>query len=250
MDAALMLQVIAGYDPQDTRSIDIPIPNYDSIAGSTSSLRLGIPRAHFYDELHPDVQASIEAALAVLKRITASQQDIPPLANDATYSSWMVPYGAIITAEAYAYHKEYIAASSELYQEPTLRRLRVGAEVTTSTYIQSRHQLELIRRSIGHLFNNVDLLITPTTRVPPFTIADLQADPNTVRAKELAMLHNTRPLNITGLPTISVPCGFTRTGLPIGMQITGPSGGEATVLRLAYAYEQTTDWRMRSPNLG
>jgi aspartyl-tRNA(Asn)/glutamyl-tRNA(Gln) amidotransferase subunit A len=95
----------------------------------------------------------------------------------------------------------------------------------------------------------VDLLITPTVRVPPFTIAELQGDPNAVRAKELAMLHNTRPLNFPGLPTISVPSGFTSTGLPIGIQITGPFGGEATVLRLAYAYEQATEWHRRRPLL-
>lgn len=250
VDAVLMLQVIAGYDPQDTTSIDVPVPHYAStIEVSTSSLRLGIPRAYFYDELHPEIQATTEAALSVLKTITASQQDIPPLASDAAYSSWMDPYVAILTAEAYAYHKDYIASSPELYQEPTLKRLRVGADVATPTYIQSRRQLDRIRHSIERVFNNVDLLITPTVRVPPFSIADLQADPNTVRAKELAMLHNTRPLNFPGLPTISVPCGFTRSGLPLGMQITGPSGGEATVLRLAYAYEQATEWRRRKPNL-
>jgi aspartyl-tRNA(Asn)/glutamyl-tRNA(Gln) amidotransferase subunit A len=249
-DAALMLQVIAGYDPLDTGSIDLPVPPYASkIAVSTSSLRLGIPRAYFYDELHPDIQASTAAALSVLKRITASQQEIPPLATDATYSSWMYPYAAIITAEAYAYHKEYIATSPELYQESTLRRLRAGADVATTTYIQSRRGLEHLRRSIGSIFKRVDLLITPTVRVPPFTIAELQGDPNAVRAKELAMLHNTRPLNFPGLPTISVPSGFTSTGLPIGIQITGPFGGEATVLRLAYAYEQATEWHRRRPLL-
>ncbi|HKR59978.1 MAG TPA: amidase [Pyrinomonadaceae bacterium] len=251
LDAGLMLQVIAGYDPHDTGSIDGPVPNYIStITSSTSSLRLGIPRAYFYEELDPEIQATTEAALSVLKRITASLQDMPPLASDATYSSWMDPYVAIITAEAYAYHKESIASSSELYQAPTLRRLRVGAEVTASTYIQSRRQLDRIRRSIGDVFKKIDLLITPTARVPPFAIADLQADPNTTRAKELAMLHNTRALNFPGLPTISVPCGFTRAGLPIGMQITGPAGSEVTVLRLAYAYEQATEWHKREPNLG
>lgn len=251
LDAALMLQVIAGYDPHDTGSIDAPVPNYIStIAGSTSSLRLGIPRAYFYEELDPEIQAATEAALSVLKRITASLQDMPPLADDASYSSWMNPYVAIITAEAYAYHKDSLASSPELYQAPTLRRLRVGADVATSTYIQSRRQLDRIRRSIGDVFKNIDLLITPTARVPPFAIADLQADPNTTRAKELAMLHNTRPLNFPGLPTISVPCGFTRAGLPIGVQITGPAGSEATVLRLAYAYEQATEWHRRKPNLG
>jgi aspartyl-tRNA(Asn)/glutamyl-tRNA(Gln) amidotransferase subunit A len=161
----------------------------------------------------------------------------------------MDSYGAIFTAEAYAYHKDYIARSPELYQAPTLKRLRVGADVTTARYIQSRRQLDQVRRSIAQAFDSVDLLITPTVRVPPFTIADLQADPDTIRAKELAMLHNTRPWNFTGLPTISVPSGFTRTGLPIGMQISGPPGGEAMVLRLAYAYEQATEWRKRKPNL-
>jgi aspartyl-tRNA(Asn)/glutamyl-tRNA(Gln) amidotransferase subunit A len=93
----------------------------------------------------------------------------------------------------------------------------------------------------------VDLVVTPTAVVPPFTIASLLSDPATLRSKELLMLRNTRPINALGLPAISIPCGFTRAGLPIGMQIIGPSGGEATVLRLAYAYEQATDWHNRHP---
>jgi aspartyl-tRNA(Asn)/glutamyl-tRNA(Gln) amidotransferase subunit A len=251
MDAALMLKVIAGYDPQDTTSIDAHVPDYAAtITAPTSSLRLGILRAYFYDELHPDIQAAMEAALLVLKTITASEHDVAPLLTDATYSSWMDPYGAIFTAEAYAYHKDHIARNPELYQAATLKRMRVGADVTTATYIQSRRRLDQVRCSIPDAFNSVDLLITPTARVPPFTVADLQADPDTIRAKELAMLHNTRPWNFAGLPTISVPSGFTRTGLPIGLQITGPPGDEATVLRLAYAYEQATEWRKRKPNLG
>jgi aspartyl-tRNA(Asn)/glutamyl-tRNA(Gln) amidotransferase subunit A len=251
MDAALMLEVIAGYDPQDSTSIDTDVPDYAAtIAATTSSLRLGIPRAYFYDELHPEIQAAMEAALLVLKTITASEHDVAPLLTDATYSSWMDSYSAIFTAEAYAYHKDYIARNPELYQAPTLKRLRAGADVTTATYIQSRRRLDRVRRSIAQAFNSVDLLITPTVRVPPFTIADLQADPDTIRAKELSMLHNTRPWNFAGLPTISVPSGFTRTGLPIGMQITGPPGSETTVLRLAYAYEQATDWHKHKPNLG
>jgi aspartyl-tRNA(Asn)/glutamyl-tRNA(Gln) amidotransferase subunit A len=251
MDAALMLEVIAGYDPQDSTSIDASVPDYAAtIADTTSSLRLGIPRAYFYDDLHPEIQAAMEAALSVLRTITASEHDVPPPLTDATYSTWMDAYSAIFTAEAYAYHKDYIARNPELYQVPTLKRLRVGADVTTATYIQSRRWLDQVRRAIAQAFDSVDLLITPTVRVPPFTIADLQADADTIRAKELAMLHNTRPWNFPGLPTISVPSGFTRIGLPIGMQITGPPGGEAMVLRLAYAYEQVTGWYKRKPNLG
>jgi aspartyl-tRNA(Asn)/glutamyl-tRNA(Gln) amidotransferase subunit A len=93
----------------------------------------------------------------------------------------------------------------------------------------------------------VDLLITPTIPVPPFTIAELLADGDQLRAREIVTLRNTRPFNMLGLPAISVPSGFTRAGLPIGLQITGGPGAEATVLRLAHAYERATDWHLRRP---
>ena len=251
MDAALMLQVIAGYDTQDTASVDVPVPNYvATITAATSSLRLGIPRAYFYEALHPEIQAAMEAALSVLKKLAGTQRDIAPLATNGSYSSVMDPYVAILRAEAYAYHKDYVSKSPELYQAQTLKRIRAGADVTTSAYIQSRRQLEQVRRSVARAFETVDLLITPTACVPSFAIANLLADPNTLREKELLTLRNTRPFNMLGLPTVSVPCGFTRADLPIGMQITGPPGGEATVLRLAYAYEQASEWRKHKPNLG
>ena len=250
-DAALMLQAIAGYDAQDTASVDVPVPNYTAtIAAATSSLRLGIPRAYFYETLHPEIQAAMEAALSVLKKLTGTQRDIAPLATNGSYSSVMDPYVTILRAEAYAYHKDYVSKSPELYQAQTLKRIQAGEGVMTSAYIQSRRQLERIRRSVARVFETVDLLITPTACVPSFAIADLLADPDTLREKELLTLRNTRPFNILGLPTVSVPCGFTRADLPIGMQITGPPGGEATVLRLAYAYEQASQWRKRKPNLG
>lgn len=247
-DAALLLQAIAGYDRQDPASIDSPVPDCTAgISASTSSLRLGIPRAYFWEELDPEIEEAMEVTLATLKKITASQRDIAPLATDGSYSSWTDPYGAVFTAEAYTYHKDYIEKSPQLYQRATLKRLRVGSEVAAAKYIQSRREMERLRRSIAHVFENVDVLITPTVRIPPFTIADLQSDLDSVRTKELAMLHNTRVLNLTGLPTISVPCGFTRGGLPVGMQITGRPGDEATILRLAHAYEQATDWHKSEP---
>ncbi|HEY4273551.1 MAG TPA: amidase [Candidatus Udaeobacter sp.] len=249
MDAALMLQVIAGYNSQDPTTIDIPVPDYAAtIATTTSSLRLGILRDYFDDGINPEIQAAMEAALSVLKTITGNQRDIAPLATGGSYSSIMDPYVTILRAEAYTYHKEYVAKSPELYQAQTLKRIQTGADITASAYIQSRRQLEQVRRSISRVFENVDLLITPTTCVPPFPISDL-SDPNTLREKELLMLRNTRPFNMLGLPTVSVPCGLTRTNLPIGMQITGPSGAEAMVLRLAHTYEQVTEWHEHKPNL-
>jgi aspartyl-tRNA(Asn)/glutamyl-tRNA(Gln) amidotransferase subunit A len=110
--------------------------------------------------------------------------------------------------------------------------------------------MEQLRRFVLKVFESVDLVITPTTPVPPFAIAELLAGVEDMRAKEVLMLRNTRSFNLLGLPTISVPCGFTSKGLPIGMQITGPPGGEASVLRLAHAYEQATEWHRRGPRLG
>lgn len=249
MDAGLVLQAIAGYDRQDLASMDAAVPNYtEKISGSTKSLRIGIPRDYFYEELDPEIGAAMEAAIAVLKEMTASQRDVAPLATDGSYSSWTDPYSAVFTAESYAYHKNYVEKSPDVYQAGTLKRLRVGADVSAAKYIMSRREMERIRRSISQVFENVDVFIIPTVRIPPFTIADLQVDIDTVRARELAMLHNTRLLNLTGLPVISVPCGFTGNGLPLGMQIMGRPGDEATILRLAHAYEQATDWHKREPD--
>jgi aspartyl-tRNA(Asn)/glutamyl-tRNA(Gln) amidotransferase subunit A len=251
MDAALMLHVIAGYDPGDTATSDIPAPDYvRNIATGTSSLRLGIPRDYFYQALHTEVEAAIETILAVLKKLTASQRDVQLLGTNEVHPSIVDVSVTVLTAEAYAYHQEYVSKAPEFYHPETLKRIRAGADVGTPAYIQSRRQLDQMRRSVSQVFDTVDLLVTPTSPVPPFTIAGLLGDPPTLRSKELLMLRNTRPFNVVGLPTISVPCGFTKEGLPIGVQITGPRGGEATVLRLAYAYEQATEWHKRRPNLG
>jgi aspartyl-tRNA(Asn)/glutamyl-tRNA(Gln) amidotransferase subunit A len=246
-DAALLLQVIAGYDPHDSGSTDVPVPDYAAgIDGATAALRLGIPRNYFYENLHPDIQAAVQAALDVLKKLTRTQRDVPPLAADASYASVMDPYVAILTAEAYEFHKDSVAKSPELYQAATLKRIRAGADVTLSTYMQSRRRLDQARHAAARFFADVDLLITPTAAVPPFALSEL-GDPGTARPLELRMLHNTRPLNLLGLPAISVPCGFTAAHLPIGVQITGPPGGEAMVLRLARAYERATAWHQSGP---
>ena len=247
-DAALMLQIIAGYDSRDIGSLNTSVPDYlSAMRSSTSSLRIGIPRDFFFEGLDPDIQAAMETALSVLKTLARVQLDIAPLATNGTYASVMDPCIAILQAEAYAYHQDYVAKSPELYQKPTLERILAGVKVSTSTYIQSRRQLDQIRCSVSRGFDGVDLLITPTTPIPPFAIADLQSDPAAMRPKEVLMLRNTRPFDMLGAPTISVPCGVTRSGLPIGMQITGALGDEGTVLRLARAYEQATEWHKRRP---
>ncbi|HET8925900.1 MAG TPA: amidase [Candidatus Acidoferrum sp.] len=245
-DAALMLQVIAGYDPDDPNSADTPVQDYAAgLEGKTSSLRIGIPRAHFYEGLHAEIQASLDTALSVLGKLTSSQREIElQAANDMAPTALL-----IMKAEAYAYHREYVTKSPDLYQPETLKRIRSGAEISGADYIDARRKLDQYRRSIPKIFDAVDVVVTATTPVPPLTISDLLADPDHLRAKEVLSSPNTRPFNLLGLPAVSIPCGFTSKGLPIGVQIIGPPSGEATVLRLARAYEQATDWHNRRPNL-
>jgi len=156
---------------------------------------------------------------------------------------------AVLRAEAYSYHEATVARSPELYQPETLRRIRGGAEIPASAYILARRKLETLRRSVRAVFEDVELIVTPTTPVSPPPIDELLADTATLRARELLMLRNTRPWNALGLPTVSVPCGFTSDGLPIGLQVTGAPFDEARVLALAHAYEQATDWHARRPDL-
>jgi aspartyl-tRNA(Asn)/glutamyl-tRNA(Gln) amidotransferase subunit A len=247
MDAALMLHVIAGYDPDDTNSTDTPVRDYAAgLEGKTSSLRIGIPRAYFYEGLHPEIQAAMDTGLSVLEKLTSSQHEIEmQAANDMALTALLIQ-----KAEAYAYHREYVTRSSDLYQPETLKRIRAGAEISGPDYINARRQLDRYRRSAWKIFDGVDLVVTASTPVPPLTISELLADPDHLRAKEILASPNTRPFNLLGLPAVSIPCGFTSKGLPIGMQIIGRPGDEATVFCLAHAYEQATDWHNRRPNLG
>jgi aspartyl-tRNA(Asn)/glutamyl-tRNA(Gln) amidotransferase subunit A len=155
----------------------------------------------------------------------------------------------VVDAEAYSYHAAYLAKTPELYQRETRERLETGAKVTAQAYIQARRDLDRLRREVRGAFADVDVLITPTTPVPPATIADSLPPPTEPGSRSLLLGRNTRLFNAYGLPTISVPCGVTKAGLPIGLQISGPALGESVVLALAHAYEQATDWHTRRPSV-
>ena len=242
MDTALALQPIAGYDAGDPNSLEASLPDYAAAARQpVQTLRLGTPRTPFYEELHPEIEGAVNEALRVLRGLSASIRDVQ-----------LPPYKmlAIVGAEAYTYHAPYFTKSPELYQPMTRRRLEAGSRVTTPAYIESRLELARLRRAIVDVFDTVDLLITPTTAVLPATVEEALNDPGTPPAGGVALsLRNTQPFDIYGIPCVSVPCGLTQNGLPIGLSISGPPLGEATVLRLAHAYQQATDWDRRRPTL-
>jgi aspartyl-tRNA(Asn)/glutamyl-tRNA(Gln) amidotransferase subunit A len=121
-----------------------------------------------------------------------------------------------------------------------------GSSVATGVYIEQRRRMQVARNTIGDVFEDVDILVAPTSMRMPETIANALKNPT----REPTMIRNTLPFDVFGIPAISVPCGFTRAGLPIGLQIIGPRLGEARVLALAHAYEQATDWHRRAPQVG
>jgi Asp-tRNA(Asn)/Glu-tRNA(Gln) amidotransferase A subunit family amidase len=238
-DAAVVLQVIAGYDPLDLGSADVPVSDYVSgLSETTKSLRIGVPRAYFFDALDDEVRAAVDRALAVIGTLVADVRDVRiEVTSDRTVQA----------AESFAYHAENIARTPELYQPETLRRIRSGEKVSAGEYIQRRREMDEERRRARDFFADVDLLVTPTMPIPAPAIADLRKDPEALRPAELRLLRNTRPFNVWGLPAVSLPCGFTQSGLPIGLQIAGPYWREDLVLRLASGYESATEWHERRP---
>ncbi len=239
-DAAVVLQAIAGYDALDVSSADVPVADYVSgLRDETKNLHIGVPRAHFYDGLDDEVRLAVEQALAVIRTLVGEIREM----------QIEVPADRVVqAAESFAYHADHVARTPELYQPETLRRIRSGEKISAAEYILRRRELDEERRRAHEMFDDVDLLVTPTTPIPAPAIADLKKDPAALRPAELMLLRNTRPFNVWGLPAISVPCGFTKSGLPIGLQIAGPHWREDLVVRLAYAYEQATEWHGLLPS--
>jgi len=236
-DCALVMTALAGFDPRDPVSIQAAREDYHAAIGrEVRRLRIGIPRSPFFEQLDPEIDAAVRAAIAVLVGLTGPTRDVT-IAAPNTY--------ALLDAETYSYHAPLLAdaAKRALYTPLTLQRIMGGASVTAQVYIEQRRQMQIARNTIGDVFADVDVLVAPTCMVLPKTIEEVVRNP----AGEPSLIRNTLPFNVFGIPAISVPCGFTRAGLPIGMQIIGPRLGETAVLALAHAYEQATDWHRREP---
>lgn len=242
-DAALMLQAISGYDAEEITSVRMDVPNYTAaLRAKPAAVRLGVVRDFFFEGLDRDVEKAIQNALAVLEKLTAGITEVAISARTQEELR-----STVRAAEAYAYHAEFMAKSPELYQPETLGRLRGGADIGTVAYIQARQQLDKTRRTIGEVFRTVDAIVTPTSPIAAPAIAEFPGDRNGSADFVARNIRNTSPFNVYGWPVISIPCGFTTSGLPIGLQISGPNRGDAAVLQLAQAYEQATEWHKRRP---
>jgi aspartyl-tRNA(Asn)/glutamyl-tRNA(Gln) amidotransferase subunit A len=238
-DAAMLLNVLAGYDRLDIASVEHRAENYvAALKQPVSGLRIGVARAPFFDLLDGDVAKVVDEALRVVGKLTASLRDVVlPTTRDIS-----------LPGETYAYHEEMFGRMSGRYMIPTRRALQNGANAKAADYVNGRWRLELLRRTIDDAFTNIDLVVLPTRRRTPRTVdaAIKREETDVPRNPEL---ENTGAFNVYGIPAISIPCGFTSRGLPVGLMIAGPRFAEGRVLALAHAFEQATDFHTRKPSI-
>ena len=239
-DAAAVLQVIAGYDREEVTSVRRPVGSFAPRNARRLKLRIGLPRTFFFADLDRGVEQAVDTAIAVLCKLGAETCEVPfEVSRDRT----------VARAEAFAYHAEHITRTPESYSAETLKKLRLGASIDAPAYIQARREVEAMRRAANAIFREVDVLVTPTSPVPPPAFEGWPTGFDEVVARETTLLRNTRPFNPLGIPSVSVPCGFTAAGLPVGLQISGPPWAEARILAVAAAFERATKWHGMHPRI-
>lgn len=245
-DAALVLNALAGYDPSDPSSADEPVHDLtDGIEGGVAGLRVGVARNWFADHVEAYVEEARREAARVLEGLGASVEEVEvPHLERA-----MEIHSVILSAEASAYHQPTLRSSPERYGGGTRAFLEAGQLVAAATYLNAQRARELVRQGFRQAFSACDVILAPAL---PATAGEFGA--RKVRVNEMeedvtsAYIRLSIPANLSGLPALSLPCGF-HAGLPLGLQILGRPFDERTVLRVGHAYEQATRHHLELPGL-
>ena len=264
-DAATLLQVIAGADDRDSTNVPEPVPDYSAaLSGDVKGLRIGLPREYQVEGMDPEVKAAADAAVKQLESLGAEVKEISLPHTEYAIATYYI----IATAEASAnlarfegvrYGARLDGADPEEmnrktrgagFGEEVKRRIILGTYVLSSGYydayyLRAQKVRTLIRQDFLKAFEEVDLIASPTTPTPAFKIGEKAGDPLQMYLSDIYTIS----CNLAGLCGISVPCGFSKAGLPIGLQLLGKPFGEPDLLRAAHAYEQATDWHTYRPNL-
>jgi aspartyl-tRNA(Asn)/glutamyl-tRNA(Gln) amidotransferase subunit A len=245
-DVALVLNAIAGYDPRDLCSADVPVADYTAALGDgLRGLRLGVPRPYFYDQLDSEVAATVETAIGVLRDLGADVEEV-----SFPRAAWAASLFPLISRpEAASFQEEFLHTRLDDYGD-VRAQVELGTMVLATDYLRAQRLRTAMRQEADALLARVDALVTPTTRTVahpigrPFT--EVAGQPVTPFSLWIGL---TLPFDLTGSPALSVPCGFSAAGLPIGLQLVGRSWDEATLLRIGAAYERATPWHDRHPPL-
>jgi len=265
-DCAILLKVIAGHDPLDSTSADIPVPDYTAfLTGDVKGVRIGIPSEYFVEGMDPEIEGAIWEAIRVLESLGAVSEKVSLPHTEYAVAT----YYLIAPAEAssnlarydgvkYGYRTARSDDILEMYQRTrregfgpeVKRRIMLGTYALSAGYydayyLKALKVRTLIKRDFDEVFTHFDVIVTPTSPTAAFRFGEKTEDPLQMYLSDIFTI----PCNLAGLPGISIPCGFTGRGLPIGLQILGKPFDEGTVLKVAYAYEQATEWHKRKPPL-
>jgi aspartyl-tRNA(Asn)/glutamyl-tRNA(Gln) amidotransferase subunit A len=265
-DAAILLGAIAGHDPMDSTSADVPVPDYETaLTGDLRGLRIGIPAEYFIDGMDREVEAAVHEAIKTLEGLGAVR--VPVRLPHTEYA--IATYYLVATAEAssnlgrydgvkYGYRTPksehlidmYMKTRREGFGPEVKRRIMLGTYALSAGYydayyLKALKVRTLIRRDFTQAFTSCDMIVTATSPTAAFRLGEKVDDPLQMYLADVFTIS----ANLAGVPGISVKCGFTTTGLPIGLQIIGKPFDEGTILKAAHAYEQATPWRTRRPAL-
>jgi aspartyl-tRNA(Asn)/glutamyl-tRNA(Gln) amidotransferase subunit A len=264
-DCALMLETIAGADPLDSTSVSVSVPRYASyLNGEVKGLKVGIPKEYFIQGMQSDVEPAVNKAIRVLERNGIEIEEVSLPHTDYAVAAYYI----IATAEAssnlarydgmrYGFRapakeltETYMKSRQQGFGQEVKRRIMLGTYVLSAGYydayyLKAQKVRALIKKDFDEAFKECDVILTPTAPTTAFRIGEKTHDPVQMYLSDIFTIS----VNLAGLPALSLPCGFDSEGLPIGLQMIGKHFDERTILRIAFAYEQSTDWHKRKPRL-
>ena len=265
-DSALLLQAVAGYDPADSTSVNTPVPDYQAgLTGNLKGLKIGLPKEYFVDGLDEDVRSALEQAVSTYRDLGAEIIDVSLPHTDYAVAC----YYLVATAEASsnlarydgvryglrAEHAEnlidmYMQSRAQGFGTEVKRRIMLGTYALSSGYydayyLKAQKVRTLIRQDFLDAFAQVDTILTPVAPTPAFALGEKTSDPLQMYLSDIYTI----PVNLAGTCAMSLPCGFSSAGLPIGMQLIGKPFDEATILRTGYAFEQATEWHKKKAEI-
>ena len=246
-DTALLLKVMAGRDELDPTSSELPVPDYVAqLKERVKGLRIGVPSNYFFDQCHEEVSEAVNSAIELLKNLGCSITNFEfPYVPEI-----IAAYATLDFCEASAYHEREIEQRADDFQPDVRLLLENGLFIPATYYIQAQRIRAMIFPTVMSLFRSFDVIVTPTEPMVATEVGQqIVRFGDVEESVDSAIVRYTAPFNLTGLPALSIPCGFSKNGLPIGMQIIGKAYDEATVLRIGHAYEQSTNWHTITPEI-
>jgi aspartyl-tRNA(Asn)/glutamyl-tRNA(Gln) amidotransferase subunit A len=246
-DVALMLRAMAGYDPSDPTTRDIKVPNYAAaLTRDLKGLKIGVPQNYFFDDVQPAVSGAVTAAIATLKKLGCKIVDV----KLEHFDDVLPTFFSIVMPEAASYHLRSFRERGKEYGADVRELLETGQLCLATTYIAAQRNRSAIKAALAAAFDKIDVMVTPTL---PVTAARVGQEVYQWKDRQepvfAACARFLCPFNLAGLPAASVPCGFSEDQMPIGLQIAGKPFDEATVLKVADAFDKATDWHQRHPKL-